>query len=56
LDGVVTIDELVTAVGIALGDETQCLAADMSADGTVSVDELVLAVRSAMVLEEEVSP
>jgi cysteine-rich repeat protein len=45
-DGTVTVDELVTAVNIALTLQpvTQCTAADANADGAVTIDELVRAV------------
>jgi hypothetical protein len=49
-DGVVGVNELVTAVNIALGtaDVSACLAADHNEDGQVTVDELVLAVNNAL--------
>ncbi len=49
-DGAVTINELVTAVAIALGDQPldACAAADASADGAVTIDELLGAVRAAL--------
>ena len=39
---VVTIDELIKAVGIALGSTAagDCLAADADASGTITIDEL----------------
>lgn len=48
--GAVTVDELTTAVRIALGDvgAGQCAAVDLNLDGVVSVDELVAAVGSAL--------
>lgn len=48
--GSVTINELVTAVNIALGstDLEQCPAIDSRVDGQATVDELVLAVRHAL--------
>lgn len=49
-DGRVTVDELVTAVHIALGqiDPGTCTNVDVDQDGTVTVDELVAAVHSAL--------
>ena len=49
-DGVVTVDELVTGVDIALGtlDVAACPAGDGDGDGTISVDELVSAVDRAL--------
>lgn len=49
-DGQVTVDEIVTAVNIALGTAplTQCPAADDNGDGNVTVDELVRAVSAAL--------
>lgn len=49
-DGTVGVDELVTAVGIALqaADPSRCSAADASGDGKTSVDELVAALGSAL--------
>ena len=49
-DGVVTIDELITAVGIALEERAAdaCTASDIDSNGRVSVDELVRAVGSAL--------
>jgi 6-phosphogluconolactonase (cycloisomerase 2 family) len=43
---VVTIDELVVAVNIALGQApaSRCASADTSGDGSVSIDELIVAV------------
>ncbi|HVN84639.1 MAG TPA: hypothetical protein VMW17_07330 [Candidatus Binatia bacterium] len=48
--GRVTVDEVVTAVNIALDSVsiTDCMAADVNGDGQVSVDELVHAVNSAL--------
>lgn len=48
--GAVTIDELTTAVRIALGDAGGglCAPVDLNLDGAVSVDELVAAVSSAL--------
>lgn len=50
LDEQVTIDEVVTAVNIALGtgDLAGCQAVDASNDGQVTVDELVTAVSRAL--------
>jgi hypothetical protein len=49
-DGSVTVDEIVTAVNIALGATplTACLAADSDGSTTVTVDELVSAVNAAL--------
>lgn len=49
-NGVVTVDELVKAVNIALGtaDIGTCAAADRNGDGVVTVDELVFAVNNAL--------
>ena len=49
-DGRVTIDELVVAVRIALGDRNApaCANADADGDGRVSIDELTQAVRVAI--------
>jgi hypothetical protein len=49
-DGMVTIDELVTGVGIALGGSapSQCIAADVDGNGAVNVAELVAAVVHAL--------
>lgn len=49
-DGVVSIDELVRGVAIALGtvDVSTCRAADADGDGQVRVDELLHAVRVAL--------
>ncbi len=49
-DGVVTVDEIITGVNIALGTMslTECPPFDVSADGVVTVDELILAVNSAL--------
>ena len=45
-----TVDELVTAVNVALGalPVDRCSALDSSGDGEVGVDELVAAVNSAL--------
>ena len=49
-DGMVTVAELVTAVGIALDNApvSACTAVDTNADGRVTVDELVRAVQSLL--------
>jgi hypothetical protein len=49
-DGQVTVDELITSVAIATGneDEAMCPRADADASGEVSVNELVLAVNRAL--------
>ena len=49
-DGAVTINELVTAVGLALDDRppTGCPAIDVGGDGHVTIDELVRAVTNAL--------
>jgi cysteine-rich repeat protein len=49
-DGSVTVDEIVTAVNIALGSlpVAQCQAADGDGGGTVTVDEIVTAVNKAL--------
>jgi hypothetical protein len=49
-DGAVTIDELVTAVGLALADgaPADCPAIDTGGDGHVTIDELVRAVTNAL--------
>jgi len=49
-DGEVAINELVTAVNIALGvfDVSQCPSADADGNGTVSINELVQAVNNAL--------
>lgn len=47
--GTVTVDEILLAVGIALGAEPDgCTAADANGDGSVTVDEIVLAVGNAL--------
>ncbi len=50
-DGAVTVDELLAAVGIALGQApaSTCNAADLDGDAQVTVDELLAAVQSALV-------
>jgi hypothetical protein len=49
-DGVVTVDELITGVNIALGalELDACEEFDGNADGTVTVDELITAVNNAL--------
>ena len=49
-DGVVSVDELVRIVGIALGLEplTRCAAADANGDGAVSIDEITTAIAAAL--------
>ena len=49
-DGVVTIDELISAVNIALDNSTVagCPNADSDADGSVTIDEIIAAVDNAL--------
>jgi alpha-L-fucosidase len=49
-NGAVTVDELVAAVGIALGSASvdACAAGDRDGDGNITVDELVVAVTVAL--------
>ncbi len=49
-NGQVTVDEIIVAVSIALGEAElgDCLAADSGGDGNVTVDELVMAVDAAL--------
>lgn len=49
-DGSVTVDELVLAVNVALGNDdlSACAAADFSGDGAVTVNELVRSVNHAL--------
>jgi hypothetical protein len=49
-DGVVTVDELVRGINIALGLQpvTNCPPFDTGGDGQVTVDEIVLAVNNAL--------
>jgi hypothetical protein len=49
-DGQVSVDEIITAVNIALGnrDVQDCPAADANNDGQVTVDEIVTAVNNAL--------
>ena len=50
LDGTVAVNELVSAVGISLGDQSLavCVQADTSGDGAVTVDELIRATRNSL--------
>jgi len=49
-DGAVTVDDLIRAVNIALGNValSTCTRADESDDGRVTIDELVKAVNAAL--------
>lgn len=49
-DGTVTVDEIVTAVNIALGSRSidDCPAADANGDNEVTVDEIIRAVNNAL--------
>ena len=49
-DGAVTVDELIRAVVISLGDRplADCTAADRGGDGSVTIDELVAAVDAGL--------
>ncbi|MBI3782076.1 MAG: beta-propeller fold lactonase family protein [Deltaproteobacteria bacterium] len=49
-DGEVTVDELVRAVSIALGEQASsgCVAADTNADGSVTIEEIIAAVNKAL--------
>jgi hypothetical protein len=49
-NGVVTIDDLILTVRIALGESpvSECTAADRAGDGTVSIDDVVAAVSAAL--------
>jgi hypothetical protein len=49
-DGIVTVDELVRGVGVALGDLalSACPALDLNGNGDVTIDELVNAVNGAL--------
>jgi hypothetical protein len=49
-DDMVTVDEILTMVNIALGNTpvADCLAGDRSGDGTITVDEILTAVNSAL--------
>jgi len=50
VDAAVTVDELVTIVGIALGDQSAdvCISSDASCDGRVTVDEILGSVDRAL--------
>jgi len=50
-DGEVRVDELITGIGIALGDQPMnaCSSLDAAGDGRVTVDEEIAAVRHALV-------
>lgn len=52
VDDLVTVDEVVVLVRIALGEQEigSCPAADVNSDGTVTVDEIVLAVGTLLAL------
>lgn len=49
-DLAVTVDELLTGVNIALGNQAinQCLLFDANGDGTTTVDEIIVAVNNAL--------
>ena len=49
-DGVVTINELIVGVNIALGSAqlTQCPSFDRNSDGEVAINELILGVNAAL--------
>jgi hypothetical protein len=49
-DGTVTVDELLRAVSVALGNQDvyACPSADEDADGTVSIEEILTAVHNAL--------
>jgi cysteine-rich repeat protein len=49
-DDAVTVDELIAAVNVALGNSavTACLNADANGDGTVTVDEIIRGVNAAL--------
>lgn len=49
-DGQVTVDEIILAVNVALGQTavTACRAADADADGAITVDEIVSAIGAAL--------
>lgn len=49
-NGEVTVDEIVIAVNVALGnaDADECAAADVNADGSVTVDEILNAITHAL--------
>jgi hypothetical protein len=50
-DGAVTVDELITSIGIALGDTDLdvCRAGDLDGNGTIAIDELLTAVNRALI-------
>jgi hypothetical protein len=50
-DGIVTIDEIITAVSVALGGSaaSTCSPADGNSDGDVTIDEILIAVNRALV-------
>ena len=50
MDGEVTIDEIITAINLALGaaDVAPCFAADINRDGEITIDELVAGTNSAL--------
>ncbi len=49
-DGATTIDEIVTLVGICLGDGgvDDCRAGDVDGDGVITVDEVLKAINAAL--------
>jgi hypothetical protein len=49
-DGVVTVDELLTMVNIALGDTpaSHCPAGDGNEDGAITIDEILAAVNNVL--------
>jgi hypothetical protein len=49
-NGQVTVDEILTAVNIALGNATvaNCSAGDRNQDGQITVDEILMAVNNAL--------
>lgn len=49
-DGMVTIDELLLLVRIAVGEPTDaaCMRGDVNGDGAITIDEILLAVRNAL--------
>lgn len=55
LNGLVTVDEVVKAVNVALGLEplSQCVAADTNKDGSVTIDEIVTAVIAVLEVCEQ---
>jgi hypothetical protein len=44
----VTIDEIISAVRLVLGEDVQCAAADTNLDGTVAITDLISAVASVL--------